>query len=393
VSPLDRRQLLRLFGAVGAAGATAPALSACSTSGPAAAPTGPVRIGLIIPQTGANKPVGDELNAGFQLYLKLHGNQLGGRPAQIATVDEGESADSGRAAVDRLVKESVHVMSGVASSTVMTAIRDQVEAAQVPLLGSAASPSSLASVKYIWRTSYVNTDPSTALGGYLAGRQGESVLVVSEDSAAAREQVGGFLAAFNGALGHPDLAGPVQITPGGSFSQIASAIRGSGVRKVFAVLSGDGAAAFLRGYRSSGLTLPLYSPGFVTEGGDALQRLGEPALGLYTAMNYGPGLDNPANRMFAAEYERTYGHTASTYAMASYDAAAAVDRALRFTGSDLTPQAVNAALSSVGQLDSPRGGWQFSQSRTPLQRWYLRQVRRDGAVIANTVLGDIGMLG
>ena len=52
-----------------------------------------------------------------------------------------------------------------------------------------------------------------------------------------------------------------------------------------------------------------------------------------------------------------------------------------------------APMSAVGALDSPRGSWQFNQSRTPLQRWYLRQVRKDGQVVDNTVLGDLGMQG
>jgi branched-chain amino acid transport system substrate-binding protein len=392
VSPLDRRQFLRLLGAAGAVGATGPALAACASPSPAAAGLPPVRVGLIVPQSGANKFVGDELNAGFQLYLKLHHDQLGGRPVQVSTVDEGANADSGKAAVDRLVKDSVHVLSGVASSAVMSAIRDQVEAAQIPLIGSAASPTSLGSVKYIWRTSYVNTDPGGALGGYLGNKTTESAYLVSDGSAAAQEQVGGFLAAFNGVLGHHELTAPAQVT-GGGFTSTLEAIRTLKPGHVFVACTGDTAAAFLKAYRAAGISAALYAPGFLTEGVDALQRLGPAAMGLYTAMNYGPDLDNPANRTFAAQYQRIYGTTPTAYAMASYDAAAVLEKALGYAGPDLTPQALNAALSSIGELDSPRGSWQFNQSRTPLQRWYLRQVRKDGQVVGNTVLGDLGMRG
>ncbi len=395
MSALDRREVLRLLGALGAAGATAPVLAGCNVStAPAAGPVNPVRVGLVIPQTGANKAIGDELNAGFRLYLRRHGDHLGGRPVQVSTADEGETAETGRAAVDRLLKDSVHVISGVASSAVMSAVRDQVEAAQVPLLGSNASPSTLGSVKYIWRTSFVNTDPSMALGGYLASKSGQSVYVVSDGTPSAAEQVSGFLTAFTGVAGHPDLAAtPAQLVPG-NIGQTLTAIRTSNAHHVFAVFSsGDVASAFFHAYRSLGLAVPVYSPGFVTEGAAALQRLGELAMGLYTAMNYGPDLDNAANRTFAAEYQRAYGNAPGTYAMAAYDAAAVLDKALALAGTDLNPQAVNAALAKVGRLDSPRGAWQFNQSRTPLQRWYLRQVRKNGRVLVNAVLGDLGMLG
>lgn len=396
---LARRQLLKLLGAVGAAGVTAPALAACSTTNTAAGSNAPVRIGLIVPQSGANKPVGDDLTAGFQLYLTLNGSQLGGHPVQLIPIEEGDSADSGRAAVEKLIKEhGVAAMTGVANSTVMSAIRDQVEAAQVPLIGSNASPSTLGSVKYIWRTSYVNDEAGRALGGYLALKRGQSVYVIGDDSDAAREQAAGFVRTFNGIPGHPNLVteNPVQVpqsTGAGAFGAYVSAIRGSGAKTVFAAFSGDTAAAFVKAFRSGGASAQLYAPGFVTEGTHAMQSLGDGASGIYTAMNYAPDLDNGANRTFASAYQQTYNQLPSTYAVASYDAAAVLDKALQSTGGDLSPQAINTALSEIGQIDSPRGSWQFNQTRTPLQRWYLRQVRKEAAVFTNTLLGDLAMLG
>jgi branched-chain amino acid transport system substrate-binding protein len=398
VSELDRRQLLKVFGALGTAGVAAPLLGACRTTTSAASESSPVRIGLIVPTAGANKAIGDELTKGFRLYLSLHGNRLGGHPVQLVLAEEGESAQSGRAAVDLLVKDrGVQAMSGVASSTVMSAIRDQVEAAQVPLLGSSASPTTLASVKYIWRTSYVNDDAARALGGYLAARRNQSVFVVSDDSALAREQVAGFLSAFNGTSGHPSLAGnalqiPIGSNPSTPLAGHLNAIRGSGARAVFAVFSGRAAATFFRAYRAAGISTPLYAPGFLTEGA-ALRDLGDTATGIFTAMNYAPDLDNGANRTFASEYQKSHNDLPSTYAMASYDAAAILDKAIELTGDDVAPASVNNALSQIGQIDSPRGSWQFNQTRTPLQRWYLRQVRRSRQVLTNTLLGDLAMLG
>jgi branched-chain amino acid transport system substrate-binding protein len=390
VSQLDRRQVLKLFGAAGLA---APALAACTTPGPAATPNTPVRIGFLLPQAGPTKYIGNDMLAGFQLYLDLHGKQLGGHPAQLFPVEEGDRAEAGRAAVDKLIKETgVQALAGVGGSTVMSGIRDQIEAAQLPLIGSNASPTTLGSVKYIWRTSYVNNEAAAALGGYL-GNQRNSVYALSDESSYGNEQLTGFLTAFNGIAKHPSLAGdPKQIPVSGNSGSALAAIKSSGARAVFAAVSGEGAAAFFRGYRSAGITAPLYVPGFVTEG-TALKDLGDSAAGIYTAMNYSADLDNEANRMFAAEYQKVYNAVPSTYAMASYDAGAVLDKALGLAGGDVSPQAINAALSRVGQIDSPRGVWQFNQSRTPLQRWYLRQVRKTGQVYSNVQLSDLAMLG
>ena len=67
--------------------------------------TGPVKIGLLVPQSGVYKSLGDDMKAGFEVYLKEKGNKLGGKEVQVVTADEGETADSGKAAADKLVKQ------------------------------------------------------------------------------------------------------------------------------------------------------------------------------------------------------------------------------------------------------------------------------------------------
>ena len=79
--------------------------------------------------------------------------------------------------------------------------------------------------------------------------------------------------------------------------------------------------------------------------------------------------------------------------MASYDAAAVLDKAIRLAGDTLNPQQINLMLGQVGQIDSPRGPWQFNQPRTPQQRWYLREVQPDGPVLSNILLNDLATLG
>src|SRR5699024_10262361 len=67
--------------ALSAAGALA--LSACGggTLGGGdddAAAEGPLKIGLLVPQSGVYKSLGDDMKAGFEVYLEEHDNTLGG---------------------------------------------------------------------------------------------------------------------------------------------------------------------------------------------------------------------------------------------------------------------------------------------------------------------------
>jgi branched-chain amino acid transport system substrate-binding protein len=401
VAQIDRRQALKLLGALSATGLAA----ACSavTGGDDAsdqAPTNstPARIGLLLPRSGALKPIGDEMLNGFQLYLNLNEGRFGRHPVSLVTEDEVGTAQAGAAAVGRLLKQNVLALTGVASSDVMLAIRNAVEQAQVPLVGSNASPADLEGVIYIWRTSFVDDQPGRALGGYLSKQVSAAgkIAVVAQDSTAGKDVVKGFREVFG-----PDDARlpanviwtPNQADPGGSFfSPYLQQVRAANPEAVFCNFEGKAAVEFVRQYREAGLTAQIYAPGFLTEG-TTLQTLGNTARGIFTAMNYSPDLDNQANREFSGAYRRAYGTVPSTYAMASYDAAAVLDKAIRLAGDTLTPQRINLMLGRVGQIDSPRGTWQFNQPRTPQQRWYLRQVRPDGPVLGNVLLTDLATLG
>ncbi|GIH13089.1 ABC transporter substrate-binding protein [Rugosimonospora africana] len=399
MTQLARRDLLRLIAAAGAAGVTAPMLAACDSGSSTAANTAPVRVGLLVPQSGPNKAIGDELANGFNLYLSLNGNKLGSHPVTLTVADEGAGGDVAKSAADKLVKQAgVQVMTGVAAASTMSALRDQIEKAQVPLLGTNGSPLELSSPKYIWRTCYVDNEPGQSLGQYIGQNVpgNQKVFVISDDSPSARDEVNGFVGAYQDASGQLELAAdplvvPLHSKPDTSLTQAMQQIKESGANTVFAYFADPGAVAFIKAFhdRLSGVT--LYCPGFMTETA-LLTEQKSSANGVYTSLNYSPDLDNDANQLFAAQYRKAYDRDPSTYAMASYDAGGVLASALQLAGGDLSPQSINAAIAQIGEIDSPRGTWQFNQNRTPLQTWYLRQVRPDGAVLSNVLLSDLATL-
>ena len=404
MSPMDRRQALKLLAALGATGFAA-ACGTTSTDEPTEqSDLEPIRIGLIAPQAGANKPIGDELIRGFQLFLDLNEQRLGDHPVDLQVVDEGNNVNAGKAAVDKLLKSGVLALTGVVDPAVMLAIRDDVEAARVPLIGSSASPLALYSVVYIWRTTYVSDEPGRALGPYVASQVDGEVIAVQADNPVGRDAVKGFRETFR--TGSPAdrriapedvIHAPFTANPSRrEYANVVAKVRERDPAAVFCAFSGAGAVSFLRELREAGYRNMIYGPGFLTEGtvlkelGD---QLGDQALGIQTALNYSADLNNGANRRFAAAFRKAYQASPTTYAMASYDAAQVLDKAIRGAGKSPTPQRVNLAMEKIGQVDSPRGPWQFNQPRTPQQRWYLREVRKDGQVISNVLLSELTTLG
>jgi branched-chain amino acid transport system substrate-binding protein len=286
---------------------------------------------------------------------------------------------------------------GLASSAAIMEVRDTIEAEHVPLLGANASPRDLQGVPFIWRTSYQNQEPGLALGRYLAAETTGRVAIVAQDELTGTDAVAGLQEAFATAQATDRLAGPI-LTPdesqpaGDAFAGALAQVQNLAPEVVFCVYAGVAAVEFVRQYVDAGLDpTRLYAPAYLTEG-EALDALGEAAVGIRTAANYAPELRSTANRAFAVAYRTEFG-TPTIYAVAGFDAAAALDAAVRLTGGDPTPRQINLTLGEIGLIDSPRGRWQFNQTRTPTQKWYLREVGRDGPVLANLVRSELGTLG
>lgn len=357
--------------------------------------SGPVKIGLLVPQSGVYKALGNDMKAAFKLYVKQNDGKLGGREVEIILADEGDSAATGKAAAEKLVKQDdVLAVTGVVSSAVMNAVKGIFESQHVPLVGSNASPTNLVDPEYIWRTSYVNDQPGKALGKYVANHVDGPVYLIAADYQAGHDEVAGFKETFLPAGGK--IAGEVY-TPfpdTKNYQPYLANIEQSDAKAVFTFYAGSAGIQFVKQYEAFGLAgeIPLYSAGFLTEGG-ALDAEGKAALGVFTSMNYSWTLDNETNQKFVSAYESKTGEKPTTYAMASWDAAQVLDAAIEIAGDDLTSESLNEAIGKVEKIDSPRGTWKFNEHGTPRQMWYLREVQMVDGHLANVVVDKLGRLG
>lgn len=396
---IDRRTALRLAGSAGLAGL----ISACGADRVGnPQPALPlydshVRIGLLVPGTGGYKPIGDEILNGFRRYLRTTGNRLGGHPVVEEQADEGDTPESAREGLQRLLDREVDAVVGLASSAAIMEVSGIVEQEHLPLLGANASPRDLQGVPFIWRTSFLNQEPGLAMGRHLVSETSGRVAIVAQDDLTGTDAVAGLQEAFAAAQATGRLTEPIYTSqpsqpPAGAFGGPLAQLRALAPDQVFGVYAGAAAVQFVREYVDAGLDpARLYAPADLTEG-EALDALGEAALGIRTAANYAAELRSGANRSFAVAYRTEFG-TPTTYAVAGYDAAAALDAAIRLTGGNPNPREINLMLGEIGLIESPRGRWQFNQIRTPTQKWYLRQVGWDGPVLANLVQAELGTLG
>ncbi|MDG4795505.1 ABC transporter substrate-binding protein [Micromonospora sp. WMMD1082] len=373
--------------------------AACTSS---SADTDRVRIGLLVSLSGIYTTVGKDMHNGFELYLDTHGGRLGGREVDLVVADEGEGPDTAVPAAQKLLeRDRVVALTGLVAGNTVDKVQMLTHERKVPLVGANARPGWPASrdLSYTWHTSYNSDEPGVAIAEYVKAQVGDgAVYAIGPDYQGGHDELRGFVDTFTklgGRLANPDGKATFTPFPGTvNFLSFLNQAAATNPEAVYTFYAGEQAVAFVKGYQNSALKyVPLYAAGFLTEG-TVLDEQGTAATGIRNVLNYSPTLPNAANQQFVAAWSAAgFPGQPTTFAMASYDAAAVLDRALAGVDGEVTSEKLNTAIGQVGRIESPRGDWQFHPSEhRPVQRWYLREVRPDGPVLTNVLLQDLATL-
>ncbi|QKW12192.1 ABC transporter substrate-binding protein [Verrucosispora sp. NA02020] len=361
-----------------------------------------VRIGLLVSLSGIYTSVGEDMHRGFQLYLDTHDGRLGGREIDLVVADEGDGPATAVAAAQKLLeRDRVVALTGLVGGATVDKVQTLIHERRIPLLGANARPGwpPARALSYTWHTSYNSDEPGIAIAEYIKAQVGNgTVYAIGPDYQGGWDELRGFTdtyTALGGTLANPD--GKTVFTPFPTTENFLPYLNKAAETQpaaVYTFYAGGPAVAFVKQYRHSALRdVPLYAAGFLTEG-PVLDAQGTAATGIRNVLNYSPTLPHAANQQFVAAWSAAgYPGQPTTFAMASYDAAAVLDRALAAVDGAVTGDTLNTAISTVGRVDSPRGDWQFHPTEhRPVQRWYLREVKPDGPVLSNVLLQDLTTL-
>lgn len=404
----NRRDVLRgaLCAAVALAGCTRPEgeeptdaepQAQAQTSPDTSAADGgePLRVGLLVPTSGVYSTLGTTMLQGFNLFVDANPDAFGGRRLETVTVDEGETAQSGVDAAQRLLNaEGVALVVGIVNSAVALNVRDLFDGQKVPLILANAGASVLtaeAASPYLFRTSFSNVQQGSALGQYMFDEVAQrGVYMIGPDYAAGVEHLIGFRSRFETAGGAVlgELLPPFATTQ--DYRPFIDEIRERGASAIFAFFSGGEAVRFVQQYAESGLkdTIPLLGTPLTDE--TVLGAQGPAAEGIRTSLHYALDLDNATNQAFVADYRDTYGQDPTSFSVQAYDAAQLLSLTLQATGGDTSnTDLLVEAMGAVGEIDSPRAPFELDELHNPVQHFYLRQVR-EGRNVFDRDLGVIG---
>jgi branched-chain amino acid transport system substrate-binding protein len=363
-------------------------------SPPGSAQKGPIKLGLLVPQTGPLSANGKDMINGLTLFLEEQGYRLAGREIKLLIEDDEGKPATGLTKARGLVEEqAVHVLTGPLSAAVGYAVAPYLDGKKVPTIFPIVSAEDITQRKrspYIVRTGWASAQPSHPFGKWVFENLGyRKIAMIGYDFAFGWEVAAGFHRTFEEAGGQivQKLWPPLGTS---DFGPYLAQLRRD-VDAVYAVFSGADALRFAKQYADAGLKgrLPLVGGGTFTDE-HVLRTMGDEALGIVTALHYSAALATPANRKFTQAYEGKFKQIPSYYSEGTYVAGVALKAALEAVGGEV--EGVDrflTALRKVDLSDAPRGPMRFDDFGNPVQNVYVRKVERVGGRLQNTVIHTV----
>jgi branched-chain amino acid transport system substrate-binding protein len=347
-----------------------------------------IKVGFVSTLSGPAAAIGIDVRDGFNLVAKLNGGRLGGLPAEVIVVDDAVNPDTGRQAVERLLRrERVDIMTGIVFSAVLLPVLPSILETKTFYLSPNTGPQDYAGEKcnpYFFAVAWQNEDLSAAMGRFVSDKGFKNVVLMAPNYPGGRETLNGFKRTYKGKfeevytkLGQLDYA-----------AELAT-IRASKPDAMFVFLPGGMGINFVKQFVASGMSkdTQLFVPGFNADE-DILKPLGETMLGTFNTSHWGHDLDNAANKKFVEAFRKEYNRTPTMYASQGYDTALLLDAAIRDVKGKIEDKKAFGRALAAARFQSTRGSFKFNKNHYPIHDIYMRVVSKDATgVVTNRTLG------
>lgn len=349
----------------------------------------PLRLGIIASYSGPYADYGRQFDAGMAVYLDEHDGQVAGRTVDIRRRDTaGPAPDLARRyAQELIVRDQVHIISGLDFSPNALAVAPVVTQGKTPTIVMNAAASGIPSKSpYMARVAFTVQQVTVPMARWLLQQDVQTVYTVVANYAPGIDAETAFRTVFEegGGTVVDSLRTPLS-NP--DFSAYVQRVKDAAPDAAFIFFpSGAMPQAFMKAWRERGLNeagIQLYATGEATDD-SYLQATGDVALDLITSHHYSHAHPSKKNQDFIRRFKALHGDTLrpSYFAVAAYDALAALDAALIKTQGDTDPDKIMAALAGLS-LESPRGPIHVdTDTRDIVQTVYIRRTQKvDGELL------------
>lgn len=292
-----------------------------------------LKIGVPLELTGPIAEEAEEMVHGWDLYLRQHGNQLGGAPVKLF-IDDIQATPPVAIAKARKEIESdeVHFIAGAGLALDAYAIIEVSAPRQIAYITSIAASDDLTQRKLVptfARANMTSSQPNLYFGQWVfENLHYRRVAMILQDYAYGWESGGGFQYAFEKAGGKvvQKLYAPLSTT---DYTPFVNQLDKS-VDAVYAMLVGSNVPRFEKTYNQLGLggKIPLLGgPDMADE--DALHAAGKDAVGITFVHEYSAQLPMPTTQQFVKDWKQAYnGQIPSYWGESTYTMAQWIDKAI-----------------------------------------------------------------
>jgi branched-chain amino acid transport system substrate-binding protein len=274
-----------------------------------------VKIGVVLPFSGANADLGHQIDKAFDLYLKLHAKDIEPNKVEIIKRDEGPptGAVAKTVTTELITNDKVQLVTGFVFSPSAIALAPTITQAKVPMVIANAGTAWITNLSpYYVRLSFSMWHPAYPMGAYAHDKIGcKTAAMAYTDFPPGKDSTEAFKTGFEKAGGKIvdaiPMGSPVQVPDFTPFFQkvkdehpdciyvfIPSGAHATGVMKAYGEL----------GMRKAGVKL-IGPMDLIPD--NKLQDMGDAAIGTIVMGHYAVDISNPQNKAFNEEWHKAYG--------------------------------------------------------------------------------------
>src|ERR1700677_1550897 len=335
-----------------------------------------LKIGMVMPMTGALAAAGRQVVAGARLYMKQHGDMVAGRQIELVVKDGASSGETGKRLLQELiVNEKVDIIGGGLTADLLASASLITEAQKPTVIMLSSTTAVVGQSPYFVRTSCTLAQSSGIMADWATKSGfGKAVTLVSE-FAPGLEAEETFANNYKAAGGQ--IAEMIRVplrSP--DFAPFLQRVRDAAPQGLFVFVPSVQPASFAKQFVERGLNMAgikLVGPGDLTDD-EALPSMGDAMLGAVTAHFYSAAHPSPLNKAFADAYQKENNARANFMAVSGYDGMHVIYEALKKTGGSADGNCLMSAMKVPAW--EGRGG-PMSKSRETgeaLHNIYIRKV-------------------
>jgi branched-chain amino acid transport system substrate-binding protein len=358
-----------------------------------------VKIGVVLPFSGANADLGHQIDKAFDLYVKLHAKDIAPHKVEIIKRDEGPptGAQAKTVTTELITNDKVQLVTGFVFSPSAIALAPVITQAKIPMVIANAGTAWITNLSpYIVRLSFSMWHPAYPMGAYAYDKIGcKTAAMAYTDFPPGKDSTEAFKTGFEKAGGKITesipMGSPVQVPDFTPFFQrikdakpdcmyvfIPSGAHATGVMKAYGEL----------GMRKAGIKL-IGPMDLIPD--NKLQDMGDAAIGTIVMGHYAVDLTSPQNKSFKEEWHKAYGKDSYPDFMsaAGWDTMHAIFDTIKKLNGNMSDGAKVVDAMKGWSADGPRGHVMIDpQTRDIVQDEHAMEVyRKPDGKLGERILG------